>query len=711
MMNVKTCNLQGVTDTLFREFMSQPGERQWCSELLLSIIRGECVETKGLLKVPLDPSSSIKGSPRGSPLNSPRNQANLSPLLLPPSPRFSSSPNLNNLTPSPTARSPHANLVNTHARFDPNESHPCTPTNATGKKFNFRRRENASISPPSPPILPAVSKPSVDKLQELKNQAVKTKEILSSPNCSPSYLNSPKEDLQNEVLIKQKSETISPSIRSPILKPQIPSKKISPLHSPPVKHPKIVHKNVLIPKFYFPNGRPQSKKTQESIISQIDQVFLEHGGQITLENMEPLTRACQVPVYWKCPLFLAAGGENEGCLNHQQFTSYWIILTTRFYDEASQFFSMLSGGQRNYLLPEDFFSFVQDVVDTHPGLSFLREAQEFHSRYVHTVIARIFYNVNRSWSGKISLPELRRSNLLQIILSLEEEDDVNQITEYFSYEHFYVIYCKFWELDTDHDLFIDKNDLAKHNERALSMRMIERIFSGAVTRGRLQRQDRMGYQEFVWFLLSEEDKKHPAAIEYWFRCMDIDGDGIISMYELEYFYEEQLQRMEALGIETLPFIDCLCQVLDMVQPEDKNKISLRDLKSCKMTTMVFDILFNLEKYLDHEQRDPFSSQRMEDGEPVLSDWDRYAAEEYEFLVAEEGGGEQPDDVMYGEEEEEEVEMDDIIDGTNNDMPAEVNGFNMNKLSSTMPSTVTSLTHDSMDNDQHNNDIDESDDFY
>ncbi len=36
--------------------------------------------------------------------------------------------------------------------------------------------------------------------------------------------------------------------------------------------------------------------------------------------------------------------------------------------------------------------------------------------------------------------------------------------DYFSYEHFYVIYCKFWELDKDHDLFISKDDLAKHND-------------------------------------------------------------------------------------------------------------------------------------------------------------------------------------------------------------------------------------------------------
>lgn len=136
------------------------------------------------------------------------------------------------------------------------------------------------------------------------------------------------------------------------------------------------------------------------------------------------------------------------------------------------------------------------------------------------MIARIFYCVNRSWSGKISVSELRRSNLLEIIGILDEEEDINQVTSYFSYEHFYVIYCKFWELDRDHDLLIDKMDLTRHNDHALSTRLIERIFSGAVTRGgskARQVEDKMTYTEFVWFLLSEEDKNHPTAIEYWFR--------------------------------------------------------------------------------------------------------------------------------------------------------------------------------------------------
>lgn len=80
------------------------------------------------------------------------------------------------------------------------------------------------------------------------------------------------------------------------------------------------------------------------------------------------------------------------------------------------------------------------------------------------VIARIYYCVNRSWSGRISLSELRRSNLLSVLKLLEDEDDINAVTQYFSYEHFYVIYCKFWELDRDHDLFIDRHDLARHSD-------------------------------------------------------------------------------------------------------------------------------------------------------------------------------------------------------------------------------------------------------
>ncbi|NWU56310.1 P2R3A phosphatase, partial [Dromas ardeola] len=401
--------------------------------------------------------------------------------------------------------------------------------------------------------------------------------------------------------------------------------------------------SINIPRFYFPKGLPNVCTNHEEIIARIEEAFTEfEDKKANVCEMGKIAKICGCPLYWKAPMFNASGGERTGCVSVHSFVSMWRKILRNCHDDASRFTYLLAKPSRDYLEQEDFIPLLQDVVETHPGLTFLKDAPEFHSRYIMTVIQRIFYTVNRSWSGKITLTELRKSNFLQTLALLEEEDDINQITDYFSYEHFYVIYCKFWELDTDHDLYISQKDLARYSDQALSNRIIERIFSGAVVRGNeVQKEGRMSYADFVWLLISEEDKRSATSIEYWFRCMDLDGDGVLSMYELEYFYEEQCERMEVMGIEPLPFHDLLCQMLDLVKPEREGKVTLRDLKRCRMAHVFYNTFFNLEKYLDNEQRDPFAVQKdIENDGPEPSDWDRYAAEEYEILVAEESGNEQ-----------------------------------------------------------------------
>ena len=66
---------------------------------------------------------------------------------------------------------------------------------------------------------------------------------------------------------------------------------------------------------------------------------------------------------------------------------------------------ILNGGSKNgpirgYLTPEDLVILIQDVVDSHPGLGFLKEATEFHSRYVHTVsqYTTIYHIYRMKWA-------------------------------------------------------------------------------------------------------------------------------------------------------------------------------------------------------------------------------------------------------------------------------------------------------------------------
>nr|XP_019956291.1 PREDICTED: serine/threonine-protein phosphatase 2A regulatory subunit B'' subunit beta-like isoform X1 [Paralichthys olivaceus] len=467
-----------------------------------------------------------------------------------------------------------------------------------------------------------------------RNLAEKRPAALSTPSSPPSASTLPSGSSSN-------TRVTGPNGR--VLRRSVSTKKAQVRTEEPVT----TALSESIPKFYFPLGRPQANLNIDSLISKIEKIFSQFPNErATIEDMGQVAKACECPVYWKVPLFNSAGGDRTGFVSVHKFVAMWRKILQTCHNDASKFVHLLAKPGCNYLEQDDFIPFLQDVVNTHAGLAFLKEAPDFHSRYITTVIQRIFYNVNRSWTGKISSHELRKSNFLQNVMLLEQEEDVNQLTEFFSYEHFYVIYCKFWELDSDHDLYIDQKDMARHNDQAISQKMIERIFSGTVTRDRrVHKEGRLSYADFVWFLISEEDKKTDTSIEYWFRCMDLDGDGVLSMYELEYFYEEQCQKLEAMAIEPLPFEDCLCQMLDLVKPEVEGKITLRDLKRCKLSHIFYDTFFNIEKYLDHEQRDPFSAIREveTDGQEV-SDWEKYAAEEYDILVAEEAANDQCNDV-------------------------------------------------------------------
>ena len=61
-------------------------------------------------------------------------------------------------------------------------------------------------------------------------------------------------------------------------------------------------------------------------------------------------------------------------------------------------------------------------------------------------------------------------------------------------------------------------------------------------------------------------------MEYWFRCMDLDGDGVLSLYEMEYFYEEVLQKLQELNIDCLTMENTICQILDMVNPKENGTL-------------------------------------------------------------------------------------------------------------------------------------------
>ncbi|MEW5306985.1 MAG: hypothetical protein WDW36_009408 [Sanguina aurantia] len=394
-----------------------------------------------------------------------------------------------------------------------------------------------------------------------------------------------------------------------------------------------------IPRFYFPTASPPDT-ARAQFLSRVDAHYAASEGELLQTEAVQLMQgeACQLPGMVSHALFRRLAGSAAGCgLGKEVFTGWWLGRGLVGATPARKVFEVLRSEGQQYLTPADWAPVLECILAYHPGLEFLQGSAEFQKKYAETAIIRIFYSANRSGSSKLSFRELRKcSDVIDALYRLDSEEDINKVLRFFSYEHFYVIYCKFWELDTDHDFLIDKTDLAHYSQCALSFQIIDRIFD-QVRRGAEKRPPRrfssqspkMGYEDFVWFILSEEDKTTDTALEYWFRCADLDGDGSVRPREMWHFYEEQLKRLEGLSQEPVLFEDVLCQVHDMLQPAVEGAYTLKDLHRTRpQSGLFFNALFNLHKFLAWENRDPFAM-RAEAGEFLgCGEWDKFAKVEY-----------------------------------------------------------------------------------
>ena len=448
--------------------------------------------------------------------------------------------------------------------------------------------------------------------------------------------------------------------------------------------------NLLIPQFFFPNKKWVPEVKSEKIMQKFTQKFNdvlynETPGVLNKETFSSLVREfIGIPSYFG-PLIIKRATdmcssnaddvptssvsstksantkemkdfedleelEDMNQIKRDDFLRFWKTTLSKYNDETEMIYNILKNPKQkgDFVSQNDFRLVIRALLDTHPGLEFLKHTAEFQDRYLETVIYRIFYTVNKEWNGRMTLRELKKSELVSAFKQCEVEEDINKVLRFFSYEHFYVIYCKFWELDTDHDFLIDRDDLLRYGNHALTYKIVDRVLSESVKPFTSGVPGKMGYEDFVWFVLSEEYKSHDLSIKYWFRCVDIDNDGFLTCGDLAYFYEEQLQRMECLAQEPVFFEDIVCQLTDMIKPKIEGFITLEDMvRSLPMSGNTFNVLFNLNKFILFETRDPFTI-RQEREEKHLTEWDRFARVEYIRLS-------QEDDEIMSDADEADVE--------------------------------------------------------
>ncbi|KAI9206650.1 uncharacterized protein BJ171DRAFT_15973 [Polychytrium aggregatum] len=373
-----------------------------------------------------------------------------------------------------------------------------------------------------------------------------------------------------------------------------------------------------IPRFFFPSKHALSDERRQELRTQVKQLFIssDTGDErcLALSDLVCVSAAIGLPRYLTLALFRRAReatpvriGDDTGASPHQSVR--WIEVdrvlsaidayTTA--DITQVGFNLLKGQEQTVLLPADLEVVARDVIENHPAFEFLATSPNFQDRYIDTVVARIFYIKPRGMNGQMTLAEFRLMNIIEILnkVNLAKTSVSPLMPSLFSYKDFYVVYCKFWELDRDRDMLLAQEDLESYGCDALSPKVIERILDGYAMPQLALHTGKMTYKEFIPFIMSVEDKTTNAALEYWFRCLDLDGDGVLSLLELETFWNFQSPRLN----DRFKTDDFFSVIIDLVKPQSRYQIHLRDLKRNRPAARLFlDLLIDTQKHLENLRR-------------------------------------------------------------------------------------------------------------
>ncbi|GMI98737.1 hypothetical protein HRI_003543000 [Hibiscus trionum] len=67
-----------------------------------------------------------------------------------------------------------------------------------------------------------------------------------------------------------------------------------------------------------------------------------------------------------------------------------------------------------------------------------------------------------------------------------------------------------------------------YGNHALTYMIVYRSFSQAPQKFTSYVERKMGYGDFAYFMLSEEDISSDPSLEYWVKCIDMDGNGVLT---------------------------------------------------------------------------------------------------------------------------------------------------------------------------------------
>ncbi|XP_068624966.1 serine/threonine-protein phosphatase 2A regulatory subunit B'' subunit gamma-like [Battus philenor] len=257
---------------------------------------------------------------------------------------------------------------------------------------------------------------------------------------------------------------------------------------------------------------------------------------------------------------------------------------------------------QGYLTEHDLESYIAELVPSLAALDGLDSS--FSSFYVCTAARKFLFFLDPLRVGRVRIRDVLSCSFLDDLLELREEDLPMELQEqnWFSAASALRVYGQYLNLDRDHNGMLSINELAGYGSGTLTRAFLQRVFQQCLTY-----DGEMDYKTYLDLVLALENRKQPAALAYLFRVLDINSQGYLDAFTLNYFFKAIQEQMVAHGAEPVNFDDVKDEIFDMIRPEHPARITLQDLIRSGHGHTAVSILLELHGFWAYENREALAA--------------------------------------------------------------------------------------------------------
>lgn len=327
-----------------------------------------------------------------------------------------------------------------------------------------------------------------------------------------------------------------------------------------------------------------------------------HGGDEQLINYQDFVKVAELAgskcqQYFQAMTFMKLlQSDPYGRISIMNFFNY--VMRKVWLHQTRIGLSLYDPTGLGYLIEPDLENYILELIPTLPQLDGLEKS--FHSFYVCTAVRKFFFFLDPLHTEQIKIQDILACSFLDNLLELRDEDlpKDQQQNNWFSAPSALRVYGMYLNLDKDRNGMLSKQELTKYGMGTLTPVFIDRVFQECLTYN-----GEMDYKTYLDFVLALENQKEPQALHYFFKILDIDNKGYLTVFTLNYFFRSIQDQMRHHNHEPVNFEDVKDEIFDMVKPADPSKITLQDMISSGQGDVVTSILIDLNGFWTYENRE------------------------------------------------------------------------------------------------------------